>query len=541
MKRQIMPILYDLKRSLVRPSTITLLVVFTLLGTGISYSLANLYKQINPTIGVFIYGNIEQTQCYLNGVVVDTNGELVDKFELIIEDIRYYGGRGSYSREEVARFELNGNLTLNGSEACRILGVLTNTSRSGLNGYNIGRSETTWRVVSVRVGDKVARGHTMELYPSMTGVSLWISGGFVGLNKVFMSLVVEGSSPYVQSTVLHVGSFTVKKGVVKLIVYHPINLALNTSTLRVEYSLIRDTSNAVEGIDYDKFNYTYLGSVDKGSIKIFTIHTDRSSAIAVKITDSQLSYYGTILVGSPVESSYLAYMTSTSGVGLYYTFIPILFLYIAYVFVARPRTTGSLEFLLARPVTRKDIYLNRFIAGVLLAFAATGLFLLSLSLSSRVFIGYSLDLRGFTIVYLGLTASLVSMYSLFYFIATSLRGGAYLGVSIILYLILYMFWDLIVMIALYSTGVFSRDITEAYKLIYITYYFNPAGVYDFANVYLLKHYDISLVPANAGMNIDVNTIETVINPVAVVMQPIIFTSAFLLAGYVIFRRANLSQ
>ena len=76
---------------------------------------------------------------------------------------------------------------------------------------------------------------------------------------------------------------------------------------------------------------------------------------------------------------------------------------------------------------------------------------------------------------------------------------------------------------------------------YLASYFNPAGIYDFVNVYLLKHYNISYIQASMGMNINIDDIEPIINPVAVFIQPIVFTTTFLLAGYAVFRRANLSQ
>lgn len=57
MKKSIIPILYDLKRSIIRLSTITLLVIFILLGIGVSYTTANFFKanffkQMYPTLGV---------------------------------------------------------------------------------------------------------------------------------------------------------------------------------------------------------------------------------------------------------------------------------------------------------------------------------------------------------------------------------------------------------------------------------------------------------------------------------------------------------
>ncbi|MEM1918696.1 MAG: ABC transporter permease subunit [Desulfurococcaceae archaeon] len=549
MKKSIIPILYDLKRSIIRLSTITLLVIFILLGIGVSYTTANFFKQMYPTLGVYIYGSYNSTYCYLNGVVIDAIGKPVDKFELVVEELVFDRTIRSATREIIDKFELDGILALEGSVACRILEVLQESVRDSnlsLPGQSLEKTSHAYREVYVRKGDKNSRQLAVYRFAEASSATVWLIGGLITPHQLYspsISLITNGnpSIQFVKES-LFIGSYSIRKGEVVLLVHHPIDLALENSFLRIEYSLLKEYSGDLVFENTLRLNYTYLGEVVRGQTNLFTINTGDSKAIVVKITDSfSLKYIGLIQISPPIESSFIVYIAGTSGIGLYYVFFPILFLYIAYIFIAKPRTTGSLEFLLARPITRKDIYINRFIAGVMLAFTTTGLFLLSLNIASRILIGYSLDTYGFTIVYLGLTASLVSMYSLFYFISTSLRGGMYLGVSIFIYLILYMFWSLIIMIIVFTTGLFSRDVNEAFRLMYLASYFNPAGIYDFANVYLFKHYNISYIRANMGMNINIDDIEPIINPVAVFIQPILFTTTFLLAGYAVFRRANLSQ
>jgi ABC-2 type transport system permease protein len=74
-------------------------------------------------------------------------------------------------------------------------------------------------------------------------------------------------------------------------------------------------------------------------------------------------------------------------------------------------------------------------------------------------------------IFVGALTSLIAFLSLMYSIATSLRSGFYLGVSIALYMIFVIFWGAIsYMIGFAIAGGDINKISEIYQNMY---YFNP--------------------------------------------------------------------
>jgi hypothetical protein len=82
-------------------------------------------------------------------------------------------------------------------------------------------------------------------------------------------------------------------------------------------------------------------------------------------------------------------LISSVGLGLFTAFFPIIVLYLVYVYIAKPRSQGALEFILARPITRFELYTVRYFAGVLVVIAATSLFYIALMTSINLLTGVS--------------------------------------------------------------------------------------------------------------------------------------------------------
>jgi ABC-2 type transport system permease protein len=78
--------------------------------------------------------------------------------------------------------------------------------------------------------------------------------------------------------------------------------------------------------------------------------------------------------------------------GIFITFFPVVVLYLVYIYVAKPRSQGALEFVLARPITRLELYITRLFAGVLVVLTATALFYAALVLAIYLHTGVLLDL-----------------------------------------------------------------------------------------------------------------------------------------------------
>ena len=219
------------------------------------------------------------------------------------------------------------------------------------------------------------------------------------------------------------------------------------------------------------------------------------------------------------------------GIGLFSQFFPIVVLYLAYTLVAKPKGMGALEFLIARPVTRLEIYVTRFLAGVLTAPVSSGVFLIALNSSIFLLTGYSIEASNMLILLLGVAGSLIAFYSVCYMFSTILSGSRYLAVSIFLYLNFTMIMGILVYVAAYLMyGLTTSLSEELLKMQYTAYYFNPLGLTNFATYYVIK----AVFPENFP---DV----PVVNPYLVVVSGVAWTLVPVVTGWILFRKANLSR
>jgi|GEM_PF-2774497 len=180
--------------------------------------------------------------------------------------------------------------------------------------------------------------------------------------------------------------------------------------------------------------------------------------------------------------------TMISLIGTFTTFFPIVGLYLAYIYIAKPRSQGALEFLLARPVTRFEIYMTRALAGMITLVAASALFFISTTISTNVMLQVPLDINSLAVLFLGLTISLLAFYSLCYFLSTVISGGKYLALSITIYLIFTFIWQIV--IAIISITTLRLQQVEPVKIVeemarnqYRSYYFNPIQLSNFYQFY----------------------------------------------------------
>ncbi|MBW9141786.1 MAG: ABC transporter permease, partial [Candidatus Aramenus sp.] len=122
---------------------------------------------------------------------------------------------------------------------------------------------------------------------------------------------------------------------------------------------------------------------------------------------------------------------SEVSTGTFVEFFPIVFLYLGYGLLAKPKEQGALDFLLSRPVTRGSVFMSRYLGGVMTAFVSSALFVLSLSIATIALIGIPLPAFDALLLIVGLTADLTAFYSIMIMIASLTKSsGKYLGISI---------------------------------------------------------------------------------------------------------------
>jgi ABC-2 type transport system permease protein len=239
---------------------------------------------------------------------------------------------------------------------------------------------------------------------------------------------------------------------------------------------------------------------------------------------------------SPLQGGVTKMIVSTQivgsvGVSLFITFFPVIVLYLVYIYIAKPRAQGALEFVLARPITRFELYTTRYFAGVLVVLVATVLFYTALVLSVYFFTGVLLDLYQSILLYAGLSLALIAFYSLCYMLSAFTSGTRYIVVSVITYMVFSILWNLLVYLVVISPRGFGVGLAqELMRAQYTSYYFTPLGIY-----YFMQYYYTVYVTGESVL-----TVESIINPLFICISTITWITIPVVLGWLVFKKTSLS-
>jgi len=221
-------------------------------------------------------------------------------------------------------------------------------------------------------------------------------------------------------------------------------------------------------------------------------------------------------------------VVGSTGVSLFSQFFPIVMLYLGYVLVAKPRSQGALEFILARPVTRVELFLTRYVAGVLVGLVAPALFIAALYIGLNIVLGVNIGLDIAVPLYLGLVASLIAFYTLCYYIAVELKGGGYLAVSITLYMVFLIGIQIIGVLVAFMLG-HTGSYEDYLRTTTMINYFNPIRLADLVS---------ALIQAN--LNILPKAVLDVVKPEYIATAFTAWVAVPFTLGLARFRRKNLA-
>lgn len=252
---------------------------------------------------------------------------------------------------------------------------------------------------------------------------------------------------------------------------------------------------------------------------------------------SPLLESGTSLLAQQITTMMVQQLSS-----LFNFLFPIVALYLAYVYVAKPRAQGALEFLIARPITRLDIFVTRYVAGALVLALASLLFIASLN--AAIYAIFSTPIEGYVLMLLlgGTIASLIAFYSLCYFISTVAKGGSYLALTIFLYLFFTIIINIVVSIlvfamALGSVSTYEDILTAQGRLVAISWLLNPLGASSIAQFFVTTYYGVEAGYMQAYMRVA----REVLQPWAISVSIIGWIAIPVALGWLRFRKINLSQ
>ena len=504
-------VIYDFKRSFFRLSTLILLIVFILVGIASTYLIySNMVQRgysIDQKLSVLATLDIKDNRLVIIGYVFDEKGEPISSAE-----IELYIGNKLIDKSDSAEgyFVLCTGTKLvptRINEFFENITELSEKSKLVIKYHNI-REEVKPAQVMLR---ETGENPLTNVYPRMYYIkkTLYTYHPPTTFELMPSPVLITKIDKNNIATVYFVNpffSFGDKSINVKYCIGNYLSLSMKGN--------LTEICNKIE--DLGVFNNSII------NVKIPLNPDYNGLAIISEKNETLATYITQYSMKRGIETIYLSLLSTP--LGLIINFAPIIMLYLAYVLMAKPRSMGALEFILARPITRLDLYLTRYFAAVLTGLALSVAVILALGVSTTIIIGIVPDPMILATIILGLFLALTSIYSLYYALATSIRSGLYLAISIILYLIFTIFWQTIIIIYGLITGQLF-DFQKITELINYSYYFNPVGAVNLLLAMILKNYGLSTIEINpyyAGLSIAVW-----------IIVPFIL-------GYLRFRRINLS-
>ncbi|MGC9148536.1 MAG: ABC transporter permease [Sulfolobales archaeon] len=535
--RNIDPVIYDFKRSLLKRSTLLILALAILMGIGLSYLLFGFLLQSTTLedINVKAYMIATINKIYLAGTACNSKGEPL--------------------KDSIVKLYLGGSLV---AEA--------KTDRNGFfsveNNYNLAQSNTTSTPIPqlvVSSGEKSVNATVSKMQPYMGsgGVlfvaefsreSPYVNGlsltslinstrSYIPPPDKYLSFIVlgrEGDNLRVMILGLSLinGSF---KPLDEPLYYSVANASVFIESTRNITSPLPLMSIEVVGLEtlnasrVGELRFSSLGELKElvsiKAISVGGVATSDNVLILATPLDKDVYLFS---AGPFSRYSYLDNLLITnlsSSAGIFFFMLSIVVYFLVNSLIAKPRSSGELEFILSKPLTRDDLYITRYLSILLTIIFMVAALLLVLNIFIYILVGATYEISIVIRLFLGITGSLVALLSLFYFIATSLRSGLYTGVAIALYVVLILLWDSI-MFAIGIGVMRLQSFEEISRFTDETMYLNPR---------ILVRYILDSLTSIVVMNY-----KPVLELPYVLISWALWTFAPFFAGLFRFRRINLS-
>lgn len=517
------PVLYDFRRALVMKTTIILLVVFVAGGAGLSLlAYQSFTMQYPPVNGVVVV-----KLCNGTG---EAKGILLDPMARPLREARLTVAGWANSS-----WRVSGVFQLTGKSLYQALQGLTGAKPSSMTGWGKGAP----RLVVESLTGRAELGLRLFYQANCGGRGEGVVAVFT---NTFNQLVAPVQAPIPQLLPgtgaprgnpgivagYYLALLDKRTGEAVLVAY-----ALNASSLEpvnatLEYNtsstgLLAGPSTGLGALG--NYSFQVLGPL-QGFPATYHLRLDpHSNLLVLRLRAGSRELIGVTSYGflPPLKAGFTSILLDASS-RVFSEFFPIAFLYLAYVFMARPRSNGALEFILARPVTRLDVYATRYLAGVLLALTAPLLFTIALYASIAVIAGPGAVEPGvLLLLYTGMAVSMAAFYSLCYGLAANTKSTSYLVAAIILYLLFSMFWGMLALVYTMATGAGFQGYQDA---VHLLDYFNPLGAASFASYY-------------AQLELGLTAESRVVNPVAAAIAATLWILVPLITGYLVFRKTDL--
>ena len=194
-----------------------------------------------------------------------------------------------------------------------------------------------------------------------------------------------------------------------------------------------------------KTNLTYLGDYGPGVHYVqFPIVPDLpyvNLVLEPVIAPNGTAAVGNVTYGVAVPALMARNLINSSVVeaaSVFAEFFPLVGVFLVNDQFATLRSSGAIEFVLARPITKTQLLLSRYLGGLTALLISSLATSASLAVASWFVFNERIGLGGLGVVFAALVAALTGFYSLLYLVAVLTRRN-FTVTAIILYLVLYLF------------------------------------------------------------------------------------------------------
>lgn len=238
-------------------------------------------------------------------------------------------------------------------------------------------------------------------------------------------------------------------------------------------------------ISNSNFSYTNIAGFTVENIYPAVTYADHNNTYSAVATNSagsivgylpSLSHTSTFLTDyTPMTQSELQSLVFSGTSEILGFLIPILAVFAAYLTYGKDRTSGVLESVLKRPVTRGGLITSRFTSNAISIFIAVALSMLFSDLIINHYFGMYLSMSFslyFIWTYLVEGVAFLAIVYMFSHIAKS--QGAVLGAAIGVFVVMDLFWSIIPIAILSALRIASSTTTYVYATIAFDYA-SPSG------------------------------------------------------------------
>ena len=170
---------------------------------------------------------------------------------------------------------------------------------------------------------------------------------------------------------------------------------------------------------------------------------------------------------------------------LFAFFIPLLAIFSAFLYYAKDKTNGTMESILSRPVTRGRLITSRFVSNVVVSLIALAAGIIVIDILSSKYTGIFLPVNLVLDVIWEYFVIAAAFIGLVYLISQLTKStGLVLGISIVFFLILVIFWTLLSSLILpVAFGLVPGTVPYAHAYLVINS-FSPTGYANLITSYL---------------------------------------------------------